>query len=54
MTETDSKLEASVLRNKISEHFTVLLERFEMYFMSEEGLRRHDGWNRNHFLTSEH
>ena len=38
ITETGSKLETSVLRDKISEHLTVLLERFEMYFPSEEDL----------------
>ena len=32
ITEIDLKLETFVLRDKMSEHLTVLLERFEMYF----------------------
>ena len=36
ITETDSKLETSVLRDWMSEHLTVLEERLEMYFPSEE------------------
>ena len=54
ITEADAKLETFAPRDKISEHLTVQLERFEMYFPSEEDPRKHNGLIRNHFLTPEH
>ena len=36
ITETDSEIKTSALRDKMSEHLTALLERFEMHFPLEE------------------
>ena len=54
ITETDSKLGTFVQRDKISEHFTILRERFEMYSRSEENPRKHNGWIIDCSLTPEH
>ena len=49
ITVTGSKHEKFALRDKISEHLTVHLERFEMYFPSEEDPQKHNGWIGNFF-----
>ena len=47
INETYSKLDSSVQRDKISEHLKVPVERFEMFFPSEEDHEKHNGLIRN-------